>query len=147
MAHFFAICLILAMASEMVHGMVEHNVASFTSTPAIRPSHERKLSIAEAPAIRKLGRHQPALAAPCLSPSEGPQTEEKMHSREDFSSLDQENGAVPGQEMHILEKHHHSVDKSIAGGGVILGGLATTFLVAVFCYIRATGRKNSETSG
>ncbi|KAK9127024.1 hypothetical protein Scep_015870 [Stephania cephalantha] len=40
-----------------------------------------------------------------------------------------------------LGKHHHSVDKSIAGGGVIIGGLATTFIVSIICYIRATRRK------
>lgn len=42
-------------------------------------------------------------------------------------------------EETVRRGHHHStVDRSVAGGGVILGGLATTFLVAVFCYIRAT---------
>ncbi|KAI9079586.1 hypothetical protein K1719_038413 [Acacia pycnantha] len=43
---------------------------------------------------------------------------------------------------------HSSTDKSIAGGGVILGGLATTFLVSVFCYIKATARShhNNEDS-
>ncbi|OVA15557.1 hypothetical protein BVC80_9033g25 [Macleaya cordata] len=47
-----------------------------------------------------------------------------------------------------LGKHHHrhSNDKSVAGGGVILGGLATTFLVSIFCYIRATRRKNNNAS-
>ncbi|KAL8036671.1 hypothetical protein ABFX02_12G173500 [Erythranthe guttata] len=52
--------------------------------------------------------------------------------------------AAAAQEEQMLKINHHGVDKSIAGGGVILGGLATTFLVAVFCYIRATGRKNAE---
>ncbi|CAN8270025.1 unnamed protein product [Cochlearia groenlandica] len=53
-------------------------------------------------------------------------------------------GHVEAPEMsHLYETirrgHHHStVDRSVAGGGVILGGLATVFLVAVFCYIRAT---------
>lgn len=47
---------------------------------------------------------------------------------------------------HLVETvrrgHHHStVDRSVAGGGVILGGLATTFCVAVFCYIRATRKQ------
>ncbi|CAA7033613.1 unnamed protein product [Microthlaspi erraticum] len=42
-------------------------------------------------------------------------------------------------EETVRRGHHHlTVERSVAGGGVILGGLATTFLVAVFCYIRAT---------
>ncbi|KAK9154377.1 hypothetical protein Sjap_001857 [Stephania japonica] len=41
---------------------------------------------------------------------------------------------------------HHSVDKSVAGGGVIIGGLATTFIVSIICYIRATRRKTVETT-
>ncbi|XP_010543892.1 PREDICTED: uncharacterized protein LOC104816660 [Tarenaya hassleriana] len=50
---------------------------------------------------------------------------------------------APAEEAEVRRSHHHStVDRSVAGGGVILGGLATTFLVAVFCYIRAT-RKHS----
>ncbi|KAJ4978011.1 hypothetical protein NE237_008791 [Protea cynaroides] len=41
-----------------------------------------------------------------------------------------------------LGKHHWTdKSKSITGGGVILGGFATTFLVSVFCYIRATKRR------
>ena len=36
-------------------------------------------------------------------------------------------------------KHH--VDRSIAGGGVIIGGLATAIFAAVFCYIRVTRRR------
>ncbi|KAF9591841.1 hypothetical protein IFM89_008491 [Coptis chinensis] len=43
-----------------------------------------------------------------------------------------------------IGRHHHSTDKSVAGGGVILGGLATTFFVSVFCYIRVTRSKSGE---
>ncbi|EOA32607.1 hypothetical protein CARUB_v10015901mg [Capsella rubella] len=69
------------------------------------------LSEAEPPATRKIGRHNWSGEAP------------------EVSHLDET----------VRHEHHHStVDKSVAGGGVILGGLATTFLVAVFCYIRAT---------
>ena len=47
----------------------------------------------------------------------------------------------PGLKVHLKEvPAHHKVDKSIAGGGVIIGGLATAFVVAIFCYIRATRR-------
>ncbi|KAG6595353.1 hypothetical protein SDJN02_11373, partial [Cucurbita argyrosperma subsp. argyrosperma] len=77
---------------------------------------------AEPPSARKLGNHWSA-AAVSSSPSEAPQSEIKvLENRE----------------------HHKSRDMSIAGGGVILGGLATTFFVAIICYIRATKRQNSE---
>ena len=38
-----------------------------------------------------------------------------------------------------FEKHH--VNRSIADGGVIIGGLATAIFAAVFCYIRVTRRR------
>lgn len=40
------------------------------------------------------------------------------------------------------ESHHHSSDKSVAGGGVIIGGLATVTFAAVYCYIQVTRRRN-----
>ncbi|BAT92213.1 hypothetical protein LR48_Vigan05g156300 [Vigna angularis] len=39
---------------------------------------------------------------------------------------------------------HHSTDKSVAGGGVILGGLVTVTFAAVFCYIRVTRKTVGE---
>ncbi|KAH6806255.1 transmembrane protein [Perilla frutescens var. frutescens] len=41
-----------------------------------------------------------------------------------------------GKQQH--HHHHSSVEKSVAGGGAIVGVLAAVFLVAIFCYIRAT---------
>lgn len=38
----------------------------------------------------------------------------------------------------------HKTDKSMAGGGVIIGGLATAIFAAVFCYIRVTRKRNTE---
>ncbi|KAK9290832.1 hypothetical protein L1049_009010 [Liquidambar formosana] len=153
MAHFLLLCLIpfhafvvLAMANEKVQTMVEPNVAP-------SPSNGERLDMAQAPVIRKLGKHYPkvvkSFGAPCSSPSQAP----NVHSVEAISSSDQTAavetksdgyGIVQGQEVHLKVPHHHSMDKSVAGGGVILGGLATTFLVAVFCYIRATGRGNTD---
>ncbi|KAF5737195.1 hypothetical protein HS088_TW13G00073 [Tripterygium wilfordii] len=91
-------------------------------------------SPSEPPVIRKLGKHQPQvpnsfIEPPSLSPSQAPQAEETILT----SSL-------------LRRMRHHSIDKSIAGGGVILGGLGTTFFVAVFCYIRATRRPKAETA-
>nr|GMD33484.1 Actin cytoskeleton-regulatory complex protein [Ipomoea batatas] len=37
-------------------------------------------------------------------------------------------------------EHHHS-DKSVAGGGVIIGGLVTAIFAAVYCYIRVTRKR------
>ncbi|XVF08183.1 hypothetical protein REPUB_Repub06bG0204100 [Reevesia pubescens] len=148
----FLLCLILvnafvAMASENVQTKLQH-------PPASAPYK------AEAHTIRKLGKRHPKVvntfgSAPASSPSQAPQTEKNhMNPTEESPSIDQtaaitetnngENVSVEGQTIH-LQNHHHSTDKSVAGGGVILGGLATTFLVAVFCYIRATGRHKSET--
>ncbi|KAL7128856.1 hypothetical protein ABFS83_13G022000 [Erythranthe nasuta] len=39
---------------------------------------------------------------------------------------------------------HHSPDKSVAGGGVILGGLVTAIFAAVYCYIRVTRKRSPE---
>lgn len=43
-------------------------------------------------------------------------------------------------EIRRLGKHHfHS---SMAGGGVLIGGLATTIFAVIFCYIRVTRKPN-----
>ncbi|CAK9170561.1 unnamed protein product [Ilex paraguariensis] len=138
--------VILATANETVHAMVEPDMAYSSNPPVPSPSSTGKLVTAEAPVIRKLGKHQqrivkPFAAAPNLSPSEAPQSEENLQSANEVSSSG-------GQEIQLKKLQHHPIDKSIAGGGVILGGLAATFLVAVFRYIRATGtgRKNAEPS-
>ncbi|KAL8031401.1 hypothetical protein ABFS82_13G020900 [Erythranthe guttata] len=39
---------------------------------------------------------------------------------------------------------HHSPDKSVAGGGVIIGGLVTAIFAAVYCYIRVTRKRSPE---
>lgn len=51
-----------------------------------------------------------------------------------------EAGEAP--EIRRLGKHH-STDKSVAGGGLIIGGLATLTFAAIFCYIRVTRRTHS----
>ncbi|KAF9590759.1 hypothetical protein IFM89_038286 [Coptis chinensis] len=49
-----------------------------------------------------------------------------------------------GPESRRLGKHHHSSHESIAGGGVIVGGLVTATFATVFCYIRVTRKRNME---
>ncbi|CAK9135461.1 unnamed protein product [Ilex paraguariensis] len=47
-----------------------------------------------------------------------------------------------------LVTRHHSSDKSMAGGDVILGGFATAVVASIVCYIRVTRRNqhvNAET--
>lgn len=39
---------------------------------------------------------------------------------------------------------HHPPDTSMAGGGVIIGGLVTAIFAAVFCYIRVTKRRSDD---
>lgn len=120
MARFLLLCLILANAC-----------VSLTMASAPSPSK------APAPMIRKMGKHQ---NAPALSPSNEQSSREAQAVPET-----EDNVSILEQKIHL--KHHH-VDRSVAGGGVILGGLATTFLVAVFCYIRATARhKKTEITG
>ncbi|KAJ0089402.1 hypothetical protein Patl1_31771 [Pistacia atlantica] len=101
-------------------------------------------SSSQTPSIRKLGKHQSEAG---FSPSEAPEAAKESGNSSDKKASNEsnkeENLRVEGQKIH-LKNNHHSVDKSVAGGGVILGGLATTFLVAVFCYIRATGRHKAD---
>ncbi|KAL2331789.1 hypothetical protein Fmac_019370 [Flemingia macrophylla] len=59
-------------------------------------------------------------------------------SREDSKEEEAE-----GPDIRRLGKHH-STDKSVAGGGVILGGLVTVIFAAVFCYIRVTRKRDSD---
>ena len=56
--------------------------------------------------------------------------------------------AAEAPESHIRRLgKHHSTDKSVAGGGVIIGGLVTAIFAAVFCYIRVTRKRDSYCSG
>ncbi|KAI0497836.1 hypothetical protein KFK09_021074 [Dendrobium nobile] len=46
----------------------------------------------------------------------------------------------------VLSTHykHRSFDKSMAGGEVIIGGLATAIFLVVFCYIRITRKRGED---
>lgn len=102
---------------------------------------------AESPASRKLGKHgnkqvKSYADAPHLSPSEAPTIKAKLHLH--YNKANTQNSESV-QEIHMKKPQEHgSGDKSIAGGGVILGGLATTFLIAIFLYIRATRRNSAN---
>uniref|UniRef100_A0A0D3BAE9 Uncharacterized protein n=1 Tax=Brassica oleracea var. oleracea TaxID=109376 RepID=A0A0D3BAE9_BRAOL len=71
--------------------------------------------------------------------SEGDSPVARKFGGEDGPREEAEAPEILNSEETVRRGHHHStVDRSVAGGGVILGGLATTFLVVVFCYLRAT---------
>lgn len=104
--------------------------------PAFSPLDNINIQTAEPPRSRKFVKHH-------VTKSEPPATVS--------SSSGEENGENTTDESWIyLEKQHHhglesrSVDKSIVGGGVILGGLVMVFVVSVLCYIRATRRRSME---
>ncbi|EXB36697.1 hypothetical protein L484_016948 [Morus notabilis] len=151
MAQLLLLCLILAnahvglaLANEKAHHhhqtMAHSGSEPFSNPPAPTPSK------AEPPMIRKLAKHQNEVAKSSDSPSPSPNKENASKAEENGLAMIEHNVGVQIQNVHLSNKHHRSMDRSVAGGGVILGGLATTFLVAVFCYIRATGRHKNETS-
>ncbi|ESW05979.1 hypothetical protein PHAVU_010G009300 [Phaseolus vulgaris] len=165
MAKFLFLCFLLANtllnltnATNQPQIMFQSTSTSSSKSPSESPCGQR--SNTSEPSIgRKLGKHQHneirSSDTKSPTPSEAPKSENSSseggiipsHER---TSVEGEDGTVLGShhgEMHLTkQQHHHSFDKSIAGAGVILGGLATTFLVSVFCYIKATGRNKLETT-
>ncbi|CAL9168909.1 unnamed protein product [Musa hybrid cultivar] len=56
------------------------------------------------------------------------------------------NASAPSSSATQDANHHHRAsDKSIAGAEVILGGLASAVLGAIFAYIRVTRKQSPET--
>ncbi|RDX92129.1 hypothetical protein CR513_25786, partial [Mucuna pruriens] len=71
-----------------------------------------------------------------VAESRGPSSQEEGESKAE---------AAEAPDIRRLGKHHPT-DKSVAGGGVILGGLVTVTFAAVFCYIRVTRKRDSDLS-
>ncbi|KAL3536449.1 hypothetical protein ACH5RR_004910 [Cinchona calisaya] len=144
MSRFLVLCLILMNALWVTAEVNKVASSANLQAPASSPSSTNAIQ-QETPQMRKLGKHQNKAigpsAAPGFSPSGAPAQTPNM---ENINSLGQESTTTQVQDIYIAKQHHHSFDKSVAGGGVILGGLGTTFLVAVVCYIRVTRRKNTE---
>ncbi|KHN41187.1 hypothetical protein D0Y65_016224 [Glycine soja] len=67
--------------------------------------------------------------------------EESPSSSEEKSG--ESNEAAEAPQIRRMGKHHSS-DRSVAGGGVIIGGLVTAIFAAVFCYIRVTRRRDTR---
>ncbi|CAJ1949365.1 unnamed protein product [Sphenostylis stenocarpa] len=166
MAKFLFLCFLLANtllsltnATNQPQIIFQSSSTPSANPPAQSPSGQRPHT--SEPSIgRKLGKHQnnqnKSSDAKSPTPSEAPKSQNKVHSSSEMSipshqrtSIEPQDGADLGShhvEVHLSKQQHHSFDKSIAGAGVILGGLGTTFLVSVFCYIRATGRNKLETT-
>ncbi|KAF4401620.1 hypothetical protein G4B88_001814 [Cannabis sativa] len=155
MAHLLLLCLIfsnaylgLAQSQQKIQTIVWSSSKPLSNnSPAPSPYK------AKTDTIRKLGKHQPEVtmssSEPTPSPSKGKNAAEPLketghHDKAPLGQFVEHHEGIQVENVH-LSKHHHSINKSVAGGGVILGGLATTFLVAVFCYIRATGRHKNDT--
>ncbi|KAJ8533833.1 hypothetical protein K7X08_007157 [Anisodus acutangulus] len=119
----------------------------------LRPRADTAITFANPPAasplpsFRKLGNHHKLVksstdAAPAPGLSQHQEDEKKA---KEVGSSDEHDRISQAQYIQIEKKHHDSIDKSICGG-VILGGLATAFLLAIVCYIRATRRKHTMPS-
>ncbi|CAI9098326.1 OLC1v1034948C1 [Oldenlandia corymbosa var. corymbosa] len=137
MARFVLLSLIFMAAL-----IVAAEANDIASSPALSPSESKT---EQAHRNRKIGGHHRPKAAvsPRLSPSEAPTIgKESTNHIEEHDSVHQDVALGSSEDDHVgsLHRRHHSVDRSVAGGGVILGGLATTFLVAIIWYIRATRR-------
>lgn len=65
-----------------------------------------------------------------------------MSRNKEDESDEPRNAEAPGPRR--LLKHHHSTDRSVAGGGVIIGGLVTAIFATVFAYIRVTRRSKAS---
>ena len=149
MALMLLLCLILANAF-----LCQCSSEPFSSPPPQAPSPFMARKIGRHNNIREEGQVTKSFSAPTPSPTKEKEShmEEATSDSPKETAIDRESVLEPTTERNIdvdvrnaqTSNHHHSVDKSVAGGGVILGGLATAFLVAVFCYIRATGRSKNE---
>ncbi|KAL5976121.1 hypothetical protein ACLOJK_020451 [Asimina triloba] len=79
-----------------------------------------------------------------LSPSDLPTA--SSSSRNDEAETESDAAEAPEIRRLGGHRHHQPLDKSIAAGGVIIGGLATFVVATVFCYIRATRRRNEQSA-
>nr|GMD36900.1 uncharacterized protein LOC109155742 [Ipomoea batatas] len=86
---------------------------------------------------RKLMVNRSLLSAQ-QSRTEGSVADPPIPGGQDSSSEGKGEAGAP--ESVETAEHHHS-DKSVAGGGVIIGGLVTAIFAAVYCYIRVTRKR------
>ncbi|KAF3443771.1 hypothetical protein FNV43_RR13461 [Rhamnella rubrinervis] len=120
MARHGLVCLILAVifAVQVMADKSDHELS--------QPNH-LEINVVQKGVMSSRVADQPVPSA-ASAPSE---------AKEDESS---EVAGAPANRR--LGKHEHRSDKSVAGGGVIIGGLVTAIFAAVFCYIRVTRKRD-----
>ncbi|KAG8386969.1 hypothetical protein BUALT_Bualt03G0203900 [Buddleja alternifolia] len=121
---FFTLSALLLTIHARTHG-------SF-SNPQLDPLKPRSRtlllkSMADPPAEKE--------AAPSLSPEKADHDDEREGAAADAPTTESENRTM---------ERHHSPDRSMAGGGVIIGGLVTAIFAAVYCYIRVTRKRPAD---
>lgn len=121
MARLVLVCLILAgiLAVQVVADKSDHVPSD--------PQHHLQINVVQKGVASTSVADQPV-------PSHAAELSE---AKEEEST---ENAEAPANRR--LGKHTHHSDKSVAGGGVIIGGLVTAIFAAVFCYIRVTRKKD-----
>ncbi|KAL0328068.1 UNVERIFIED_CONTAM: hypothetical protein Scaly_2239400 [Sesamum calycinum] len=67
---------------------------------------------------------------------------EKSKAKAPAEKVDDHRGETAEAPDSMGTGKHRSLDRSVAGGGVIVGGLVTATLAAVYCYIRVTRRRH-----
>ncbi|KAK9284398.1 hypothetical protein L1049_023569 [Liquidambar formosana] len=118
MARFGMVCLILAEILMVQTVLADGSYGSEANPPKVKVQDG-------------VETNEVVADGPVFSPAESPEGKE-------------ERGEVAeGPAIRRLAKHHSS-DKSVAGGGVIIGGLVTAIFAAVFCYIRVTRKRDGD---
>jgi hypothetical protein len=131
------LCNVIATTTNKPQISVQSISSPSSNAPSQSPFSDHRTNEAQPSIGRKFGKHQDhIISSPSPSPFEG-----NILSHKKNSILDSQG------HIHLMKQHHHHpFDKSMAGGGVILGGLATTFSVAIYCYIRATSKHKLDTT-
>ncbi|GMN67526.1 hypothetical protein TIFTF001_036584 [Ficus carica] len=140
--HLLVLSLIILANTQVGLALAHSSSETFSNPLAPSPSKLAEPSMAMNN-IRKQAKHQSELETTTTTTKSSGSA---SSSQTPLQATTEHSADIHVQNVDLDHKKHHSVDKSVAGGGVILGGLATTFLVAVFCYIRATGRHKNEFS-
>ncbi|KAG5596936.1 hypothetical protein H5410_038168 [Solanum commersonii] len=104
----------------LVISAIQAEAGEFTITSSLtyprKMMVERALLIADPPAVKSL--------------------------MEDENEIGKEPSYFIVEAPESMETEHHHSDKSVAGGGVIIGGLVTAIFATVYCYIRVTRKKS-----
>ncbi|PKH56465.1 hypothetical protein CRG98_050305 [Punica granatum] len=89
--------------------------------------------------IQQTAANDPVSSAAGPSVEASAVTEQPVSSHAESSSEGAEGSVAEAPGIRRMGKHRS--DKSVAGGGVIIGGLVTAIFAAVFCYIRVTRKR------